>query len=85
MLLQSHETDVIELLPALPQAWKDGEAKGLCARGGYEVDFAWKDGKITTVTIQSKKTKTVTVVCNGVMRKLQIKAGQRKQLPLQRQ
>jgi len=53
MLMQSHE-GVIDLLPALPEEWGNGRFRGVCARGGFELDMSWKDGKITRIDILSK-------------------------------
>ncbi len=53
LLIQSHQ-GFIDLLPALPSALPDGSIRGVCARGGFELDFAWADGRITSLSVRSK-------------------------------
>ncbi|MFW0715044.1 glycosyl hydrolase family 95 catalytic domain-containing protein [Pedobacter sp. N23S346] len=53
MIVQSHQ-GYIDILPALPGAIPTGEIKGLKARGGFEVDLSWSDGKLTALQIKSK-------------------------------
>lgn len=50
MLLQSH-TDTLQVLPALPAAWKTGHVTGLKAVGNFTVDISWKDGQATRITV----------------------------------
>ena len=79
MLMQSRFSDThstIELLPACPEQWKDGSVSGLCARGGYEVCFSWKDGKVRDCTIKAGKDGTVTLSYNNMSKTLKLKAGQ---------
>ena len=61
MLLQSYGEE-LDLLPALPPAWPDGEARGLCARGGYAVNLAWRGGKLTRAEVTSVEDRTCTLL-----------------------
>jgi alpha-L-fucosidase 2 len=53
MLLQSQGDD-IELLPALPAALPQGNIKGICARGGFELNFNWEKGQLQQLQVLSK-------------------------------
>ena len=79
MLMQSSMVNgqwAIELLPALPEAWKEGAVSGLCARGGFEVSFEWKGGKVRACQIKAKNNSTVTLLYNGQQKTVKLKAGQ---------
>ncbi|MGI8638117.1 MAG: glycosyl hydrolase family 95 catalytic domain-containing protein, partial [Segetibacter sp.] len=52
MLIQSHLGE-IHLLPALPDIWKEGQVKGLKARGAFEVSINWKNHKLSDATIKA--------------------------------
>ncbi len=53
MLVQS-QNGIIHILPALPTDWPKGQARGLCARGGFVMDIVWEKGKLTGLTLFSK-------------------------------
>ena len=79
MLMQSSMVNgqwSIELLPALPEAWKEGAVSGLCARGGFEVSFEWKGGKVRACQIKAKNNSTVTLLYNGQQKTVKLRAGQ---------
>lgn len=60
MLLQSH-MGFIQLLPALPDAWKDGLVSGLCAKGNFEVSISWKNNRLDEAILVSKAGTPCTV------------------------
>jgi alpha-L-fucosidase 2 len=83
MLLQSQQTvpvqpdtQLIELLPALPKAWPRGSVTGLCARGGFVVDMTWRDGRLITAAVRSKLGRPFVLRYNGEDHLQELKAGQ---------
>ncbi|MFF3253103.1 glycoside hydrolase N-terminal domain-containing protein [Actinacidiphila glaucinigra] len=67
---------VIELLPALPAAWAaKGSVTGVGARGGFEVDLAWRDGKVTEATVRSTGGTTTELRAGGFRKRLTLKPG----------
>ena len=84
MLLQSHdprgnaaaaagETAFVHLLPALPSAFPEGKVTGLRARGGFEVDIAWRAGKLEQATLRARFSRPVRIRYAG--REIAIRAA----------
>jgi alpha-L-fucosidase 2 len=68
---------VIELLPALPEAWADrGRVTGIGARGGFEVDLAWRRGEVTSATIRSVGGTETEVRAGSWRRQVRLRPGQ---------
>ena len=72
MLIQSH-MGAIHLLPAIPDTWREGEVRGIRARGAFELDVRWKTNALSEATIRSDKgcpctlleTVPLTITCEG--------------------
>ena len=75
MLLQSHAGE-IELLPALPSPWRTGRVTGLRARGGFQIEIAWQDGKLTGVKIQSVGGRKAVVRYGDHTSQIEFKSGE---------
>jgi len=65
----------IEILPALPKAWPTGSVKGLRARGGFEVDAAWKDGKLVEATVRALQGGSAQLRYGGVTKDIIVAKG----------
>lgn len=74
MLLQSHlgkpGQRILELLPALPEAWQSGSVRGLRARGGFTVDMTWKAGVLVKLTVQADQKGELRILENSATRLL---------------
>ncbi len=77
MLVQSTSERIV-LLPALPDAWKSGSIKGLCVKGGAEVDIYWQDGGLTHTVVRAKCDIRTKVRYKEEIMELELKAGEEK-------
>ncbi|MGZ3939218.1 MAG: glycosyl hydrolase family 95 catalytic domain-containing protein [Flavisolibacter sp.] len=74
MLVQSH-TKYIDLLPALPSALPGGEIKGICARGGFQLNLKWKDGNLQLIDVISLAGNDCLLRYNGKTKLLKTVKG----------
>jgi alpha-L-fucosidase 2 len=81
MLLQCVDGE-IELLPALPRAWARGSVRGLRARGGFEVDMAWRDGALLSAELRGTPGGVAQVRYRDKLSKVRVAKGQRVALNL---
>jgi len=79
MLLQSDENE-IRLLPALPDAWEEGAVKGICARGGFEIEMIWSDKKPRKVIVSSKIGGKTTLIFGDKKQEVVLKKGEKKEI-----
>ena len=76
MLVQSHETGLIRLLPALPKAWENGSVNGLKTRGDYTIDMTWEAGELKTCRIHAGKSGRILVFYDGSEMDIDLERGQ---------
>lgn len=69
LIVQSH-TQYIDILPALPAAFANGEVKGICARGGFVMNIKWSNGKLQQLTVTSKAGQPLQLRYNGIVKKI---------------
>ncbi|MFC4478088.1 glycosyl hydrolase family 95 catalytic domain-containing protein [Flavobacterium chungangensis] len=75
MLVQSNENE-IRLLPALPDAWSEGSVKGICARGGFEIEMTWSDKKPEKVIVSSKNGGKTTLIFGDKKQEIVLQKGE---------
>ena len=68
----------IELLPALPENWKDGSVSGIRARGGITVSMTWREHRVTALTLTAQQPCEVTLLVNGQQKEVKLKKGKNK-------
>ncbi len=81
MLVQSTGERVV-LLPAVPREFASGSVRGLCVRGGAEVDLVWENGELTMCTVRAKADVDTKFVYRGKVWEVRLKAGEEKKLEI---
>ena len=75
LLMQSHESDIIRILPALPNSWEKGNVKGLKARGNITVSIEWENNSLKKLEFVPKFNTHKKVIYNGKQKIINLRAG----------
>jgi len=81
MFLQTHLKNtegnyILHILPALPGALPNGTIKGLCARGGFEIDLQWANGTLIALKVLSNQGNDCTIMYGDISVNLKTKSGE---------
>jgi alpha-L-fucosidase 2 len=82
MLIQSSGNE-IRLLPALPDAWKNGSVRGICARGGFEISMEWAQKTLEKLVIYAKADGKTTLICDSRQKEVSLRKGQKMEIDWQ--
>ncbi len=74
-LVQSHETGILRLLPALPTHWSNGKIKGLKARGNIKVDMEWNNNRLQKIQLLAERNTQKELIYLKQRIKVNLKAG----------
>jgi alpha-L-fucosidase 2 len=75
MLLQSHEDNLVRLMPALPTAWKSGHIYGLKARGGITIDMIWSENNLDKAVIKAKNSVKFDLIYEDTVTPVSLEKG----------
>ncbi len=79
MLLQSRG-DRIMILPALPEKWKSGHVRGLCAHGGVQAEIVWREDGGKAILSCDRACEARVSIRSGEYRKVQLLPGEKAEI-----
>jgi alpha-L-fucosidase 2 len=71
-------------LPALPDVWENGSIRGICARGGFELSFDWKNKRITKTNITARAAGKIILINEEKQKVIEMQKGQRMEINWQK-
>jgi len=65
----------VQILPALPKAWTEGEVSGLKARGNFEIGIEWLGGVAEKITVKSLSGAPLNLAYRGNINSMETEKG----------